>query len=142
MGFTRGTASRVGAEQAPQSASVGTGSRIARRADAWSAREDELVDRVLTAAGRHALTPDPAVIPPKKPAPPKPLTAMEEARLAALRQAALTQGVPRKKPMRCFTRSAMAHRFRLPNRPNHTSSCIDLHARKLSRYDGDRITHR
>ena len=33
-------------------------------------REDELVDRVLTAAGRHALTPDPAVTPPKKPAPP------------------------------------------------------------------------
>jgi hypothetical protein len=57
-------------------------------------REDELVDRVLTAAGRHALTPDPAVTPPKKPAPPKPLTAMEEARLAALRQAALDAGRP------------------------------------------------
>lgn len=55
-------------------------------------REDELLDRVLTAAGRHALTPEP------KPRPTveveKPITAIEEARLAALREAAIRAGRP------------------------------------------------
>lgn len=57
-------------------------------------REDELVDRVLTASGRHALTPEPKPIAPKEPPTAKPLTALEEARLFALREAAKEAGRP------------------------------------------------
>lgn len=55
-------------------------------------REDELLDRVLTASGRHGLTPDPKHIAEPKPKPPAPLTALEEARREAYRKAAVEAG--------------------------------------------------
>lgn len=58
-------------------------------------REDQLVDRVLTASGRHALTPEPkAKAPEPKPVVERPLTAFEEAEIEALRQAAAEAGRP------------------------------------------------
>lgn len=59
-------------------------------------REDQLVDRVLTASGRHALTPEPKAKPQAEPKPvvERPLTAYEEAEIAALRQAAAEAGRP------------------------------------------------
>lgn len=55
-------------------------------------RENELLDRVLTAAGRYAIGPEPKKdIRPKEP--PKPtVTALDEARRAAYREAALKAG--------------------------------------------------
>ena len=56
-------------------------------------REDELVDRVLTATGRHGLTPEPR---PKqeRSIPNQPVNAIDEARLMALREAAVRAGRP------------------------------------------------
>ncbi len=54
-------------------------------------REDELLDRVLTAAGRYALTPESK--PDKSREPVRPVvTALDEARLLAYRQAAVEAG--------------------------------------------------
>lgn len=59
-------------------------------------REDQLVDRVLTASGRHGLAPEPKAKPQAEPKPvvERPLTALEEAEIAALRQAAIEAGRP------------------------------------------------
>jgi len=57
-------------------------------------REDELVDRVLTASGRHGLTPAPKASAPAEPKARPPLTALDEARLEAYRQAAVASGRP------------------------------------------------
>jgi septal ring factor EnvC (AmiA/AmiB activator) len=57
-------------------------------------REDELLNRVLTAAGRYAIETEPKKPePPKPPAPPK-ITALDEARLVAYREAAARAGRP------------------------------------------------
>ena len=55
-------------------------------------REDQLVDRVMTASGRYGLTPEAKKIVKPEPKPPAPLNALEEARLIALREAAVAAG--------------------------------------------------
>lgn len=82
-------------------------------------REDELVDRVLTATGRAPLTPDPK--PPKpRPAPEtEPLNAVEEARLVALREAAVKAGRSVQDADRYFyaQRAGQPPPFRVPEEP-------------------------
>jgi len=58
-------------------------------------REDDLVNQALLAAGRRAIDRAEPSSPEPKPLPqPKPLTGLEEARLMALRQAAVEAGRP------------------------------------------------
>ena len=55
-------------------------------------REDELLDRVLTASGRHGLTPEAKLPAEPKVRPPVPMTALDEARRDAYRKAAVEAG--------------------------------------------------
>jgi len=57
-------------------------------------REDELLDRVLLASGRHSLTPDPKKVQRAESPIPQPMNALDEARLIALREAAVAAGRP------------------------------------------------
>ena len=54
-------------------------------------REDELLNRVLTAKGSRALPPEPTQ---ERPAVEQPITALDEARLTAYREAAVRAGRP------------------------------------------------
>lgn len=55
-------------------------------------REDELVDRVLTASGRTALSPEPLKLTARPEPHESPLNAVEEARLRAFRASAVAAG--------------------------------------------------
>ncbi len=57
-------------------------------------RENELLDRVLAAAGRHALTPAPTQPATQARSFDPPMSAVDEARLFALREAATAAGRP------------------------------------------------
>lgn len=82
-------------------------------------RENELTDRILTAAGRAPLTPDPHFQTPRQPSPKAPLSAMDEARLVALRQAAVQAGRPSADGDRAFEaqRNGQPFSLNLPSDP-------------------------
>lgn len=84
-------------------------------------REDDLVNKVLLAAGRHGVPVDPKKAAEKtaEPKPPAPLTALEEARLDALRKAAVEAGRNPKEADQLFyaQRNGQSFSVGLPGEP-------------------------
>lgn len=82
-------------------------------------REDELLDRVLLASGRHSLTAEPKKTQIIEPIAPQPMSALDEARLVALREAAIAAGRPAHEADR-FLKAEKAGKpisFGLPDEP-------------------------
>jgi hypothetical protein len=82
-------------------------------------REDELLDRVLQASGRHSLTPAPKKAQIVEPPVSQPFNAMDEARLVALREAAVAAGRPAHEADRFLEaqRAGKSISFGLPDEP-------------------------